>query len=86
MATTGNPDTESPQGDLGRLRKDVCKKLGARKKAHRAEELADLFGIHKAHYYRLVSGERTASLPLAFHMANVLGTKVEKLFVHKVDA
>ncbi len=86
MATTGNPDTGSPQGDLGRLREDVCKKLGARKKAYSAEQLANLFGIHKAHYYRLLNGERTASLPLAFHMANVLSTRIEKLFVSRVDA
>ncbi len=83
---TGNPDTRSPQDDLGRLRRDVCEKLAARKKAYSAEQIADLIGIHKAHYYRLLNGERTASLPLAFHMGKVLGTKVEKLFVSKVGA
>lgn len=85
MATTGNPDTESPQGDLGRLRVDVYKRRCARKKALRVEDQAELFEVHKAHIYRLLNGERIASLPLAFHMAKKLGTKVEKLFVSEVS-
>jgi DNA-binding XRE family transcriptional regulator len=89
VRTTGYPDTESPEGDVGRLRVDVCKnlsakKLGIRKDDMRVDDLARLFHIHRAHFYRLCNGERIASLPLAIHMSDVLGTKVEKLFITKV--
>lgn len=86
MTTTGNPDTRSSQDDLGRLRVDVCKRLGARRRAYTDDQLADLFGIDRSYLYRLYSGKRTASLPMAVRMAKTLRTKVERLFICEVDA
>ncbi len=86
MTTTGNPDTESAFDDLGRLRVDVCKRLGARRRAYTDDQLANLFEIHRSYLYRLYNGKSTVSLPMAVRMAKKLHTKVEKLFVCEVDA
>lgn len=81
MRMTGFSDTESPEGDVGKLRVTVCDELASKRGAVGPEKQALLFGIHRSTLYRIRNGERIASLPLALHMARKLRTKVEKLFV-----
>lgn len=43
-------------------------------------EMAARLGISESHWYKMEQGKRTPSMALAKRIADIMGTKVDKLF------
>lgn len=57
-----------------------------RKQGHiTQEELADAVGVSRQTIISLENGRYTASLPLAFRLANYFNTTIENIFVYEED-
>ena len=71
---------ELDYGTIGVRVRAARKKLGLTQ-----EELANAVGVSRQTIISLESGRYTASLPLAFRLANYFGTTIENIFVYEEE-
>jgi DNA-binding XRE family transcriptional regulator len=81
MSTTeANGDCRNTAAPGPQLDNDLFDELTAKKGAITDQERADLIGVPRSQLYRYRAGRFSPQLALAMHMAQVLGTSVERLF------